>query len=79
MNENLKAVWKYYLLFFVGVGCLWLGHKLSEGSAPGWIHSALFVVGALLMFCGALMVMMWNLRKNRTDGAEDRRQKRIKK
>lgn len=79
MNENVKAVWKYYVLFFVGVGCLWLGHKLSGGSEVTWLHSALFVAGGVLMFAGALLVMLWNLRKHKEDGGEDRRQKRIKK
>ena len=54
MNENLKAVWKQYLLFFAGLGLVWLSRK-----AEGALSTVLVTVGAIAMLTGFLLVMWW--------------------
>lgn len=79
MNENLKAVWKYYLLFFIGVALLWLGRRVNQGAAgPEWIPRAFFTAGAIFMFAGAVLVMLWNVKQSkaaRTDPPDRSRKK----
>ena len=57
-RENLKFVWKYYLLAFVGLGLIWLSQKLQ---AP--LSTVLVVVGAVLFLAGTLLTLYWDRKR----------------
>lgn len=54
-KEALQAVWKYYLMAFVGIGLIFAARYLS-----GTIGTVLNVVGAVLFFAGVFIVLYWD-------------------
>ena len=59
-RENLKFVWKYYLLAGVGLGMLWLRQKTA---AP--LSTVLTVAGALCFFAGVFLTLYWDRRRKK--------------
>lgn len=70
MNEELKAVWKQYVLFFAGLGLVWLSRKVE-----GTLSSVLIAVGAVAMVTGFLLVMWWHTH-HEARGTDDGSQKK---
>ena len=64
-RENLKFVWKYYLMAGVGLGLVWLSQKVQ---AP--LSSILVTVGALCLLTGTLLTLYWD-RKRKKKFQED--------
>ena len=64
-RENLKFVWKYYLLAFAGLGLLWLQKKVN---AP--LSTVMAAVGALCFFLGVFLTLYWD-RKRKQELLED--------
>lgn len=54
-KEALKAVWKYYLMAFIGIGLIFAARYL-----PDPVNSVVNVVGALLFFAGVFIVLYWD-------------------
>lgn len=71
MNENVKAVWKYYVIAFLGIFLLWTGRQATLRGYPAWACNALFVLGAAGLFVGAVFVTIWNIRRSRDERAQD--------
>lgn len=71
MNENIKAVWKYYAVAFLGIFLLWTGRQATLRGYPAWACNVLFVLGAVGLFTGAVFVTIWNIRRGRAERAED--------
>lgn len=59
-RENLKFVWKYYLLAGVGLGMLWLRQNTA---AP--LSTVLTVAGALCFFAGVFLTLYWDRRRKK--------------
>ena len=51
-RENIRFVWKYYVLAFAGLGMLWLRQKTA---AP--LSTVLAVAGALCFFAGVFLTL----------------------
>ena len=54
-KEALKAVWKYYMMAFAGIGLIFVARYLT-----GTIGTVLNVVGAVLFFVGVFIVLYWD-------------------
>ena len=54
-RENIKFVWKYYLIAFVGLGLVWLSQKVQ---AP--LSGILATVGFLGLLVGTLLTLYWD-------------------
>ena len=54
-KEALKAVWKYYMMAFAGIGLIFLARYF-----PGTFGTVLNVVGAVLFFSGVFIVLYWD-------------------
>ena len=54
-KEALKAVWKYYMMAFAGIGLIFVARYLT-----GAIGTVLNVVGAVLFFAGVFIVLYWD-------------------
>ena len=54
-KEALKAVWKYYMMAFAGIGLIFVARYLT-----GTIGTVLNVVGAVLFFAGVFIVLYWD-------------------
>ena len=54
-KEALKAVWKYYMMAFAGIGLIFVARYLS-----GTFGAVLNVVGAVLFFAGVFIVLYWD-------------------
>ena len=67
-RENLKFVWKYYLLAFVGLGLLWLRQKVT---AP--LSSVMTAVGALCFFAGVFLTLYWDRKQKKAQNEESDR------
>lgn len=65
-RENLKFVWKYYVLAFAGLGMLWLRQKTA---AP--LSTVLAVAGALCFFAGVFLTLYWDRKRKKTLEEED--------
>ena len=57
-RENIKFVWKYYLLAGVGLGLVWLSQKVQ---AP--LSSILVTVGAICLLAGTLLTLYWDRKR----------------
>ena len=64
-RENLKFVWKYYLLAFAGLGLLWLRQKVT---AP--LSTIMAAAGALCFFAGVFLTLYWD-RKHKKELLEN--------
>ena len=71
MNENIKAVWKYYAVAFLGISLLWTGRQATLRGYPSWACNTLFVLGAAGLFLGAVFVTIWNIRRGRDERAQE--------
>ena len=59
-RENLKFVWKYYLLAGVGLGLVWLSQKVQ---AP--LSGILATVGFLGLLVGTLLTLYWDRKRKK--------------
>lgn len=57
-RENLKFVWKYYLLAFFGLGLVWLSQKVQ---AP--LSTVFVAVGAVCFLAGTLLTLYWDRKR----------------
>lgn len=68
-RENLKAVWKYYLIAFVGLGLIWLAQKVT-----GTLSTVLTAVGAVVFFAGVFITLYWDRKRKKELLAEDEKE-----
>ena len=68
-RENLKFVWKYYLLAGVGLGLVWLSQKVQ---AP--LSSILVTVGALCLLTGTLLTLYWDRKRKKALEEKDEKE-----
>ena len=59
-RENLKFVWKYYVLAFGGLGLVWLGRQTQ-----GNLSAALVAVGAVCFLTGTLLTLYWDRKRKK--------------
>ena len=59
-RENIKFVWKYYLIAFVGLGLVWLSQKVQ---AP--LSGILATVGFLGLLAGTLLTLYWDRKRKK--------------
>ena len=59
-RENIKFVWKYYLIAFVGLGLVWLSQKVQ---AP--LSAILATVGFLGLLVGTLLTLYWDRKRKK--------------
>ena len=59
-RENIRFVWKYYVLAFAGLGMLWLRQKTA---AP--LSTVLAVAGALCFFAGVVLTLYWDRKRKK--------------
>ena len=59
-RENIRFVWKYYVLAFAGLGMLWLRQKTA---AP--LSTVLAVAGALCFFAGVFLTLYWDRKRKK--------------
>ena len=59
-RENIRFVWKYYVLAFAGLGMLWLRQKAA---AP--LSTVLAVAGALCFFVGVFLTLYWDRKRKK--------------
>ena len=59
-RENIRFVWKYYVLAFAGLGMLWLRQKTA---AP--LSTVLAVAGALCFFVGVFLTLYWDRKRKK--------------
>ena len=59
-RENIRFVWKYYVLAFAGLGMLWLRQKTA---AP--LSTVLAVAGALCFFAGVYLTLYWDRKRKK--------------
>ena len=59
-RENIKFVWKYYLIAFVGLGLVWLSQKVQ---AP--LSGILVTVGAICLLAGTLLTLYWDRKRKK--------------
>ena len=59
-RENIKFVWKYYLIAFVGLGLVWLSQKVQ---AP--LSGILATVGFLGLLVGTLLTLYWDRKRKK--------------
>ena len=59
-RENIKFVWKYYLIAFVGLGLVWLSQKVQ---AP--LSGILVTVGFLGLLAGTLLTLYWDRKRKK--------------
>lgn len=64
--ENLKAVWRYYVLAFAGLGLLWL---VRERTGP--VTTVVTVVGAVAFITGVFLTLYWSRRQRKAAEAEE--------
>ena len=65
-RENLKFVWKYYLMAGVGLGLVWLSQKVQ---AP--LSSVLSVVGFISFLAGVFLTLYWDRKRKKALEEED--------
>ncbi len=61
-RENLKEVWKFYVLAFAGLGLIWLGRK-----STGTLSTICMAVGAVAFFIGLLLTLYWDRKRKKAD------------
>ena len=59
-RENLKFVWKYYVLAFAGLGLIWLSQKVQ---AP--LSTVMSVLGAICFFVGVFLTLYWDRKRKK--------------
>ena len=59
-RDNIRFVWKYYVLAFAGLGMLWLRQKTA---AP--LSTVLAVAGALCFFAGVFLTLYWDRKRKK--------------
>ncbi len=59
-RENIKFVWKYYLIAFLGLGLVWLSQKVQ---AP--LSGILATVGFLGLLVGTLLTLYWDRKRKK--------------
>ena len=59
-RENLKFVWKYYLMAGVGLGLVWLSQKVQ---AP--LSTVLSVVGFISFLAGVFLTLYWDRKRKK--------------
>ena len=64
-RENLKFVWKYYVLAFAGLGLIWLRQKVT-----GPLAAIMAVVGALCFFTGVFLTLYWDRKQKKAKSEE---------
>lgn len=65
-RENLKEVWKFYLLAFVGLALVWLSQKVQ---AP--LSTVLVAVGAVCFLIGVLLTLYWDRKRKQKIQGKD--------
>ena len=65
-RENLKFVWKYYLMAGVGLGLVWLSQKVQ---AP--LSTVLSVVGFISFLAGVFLTLYWDRKRKKALEEED--------
>jgi len=65
-RENIKFVWKYYVLAFAGLGLIWLSQKVT---AP--LSTVLSAVGAVCFFVGVFLTLYWDRKRKQALLKED--------
>ncbi len=61
-RDNLKEVWKFYVLALGGLGLIWLGRQLD-----GTLSSICMVAGAVSFFIGLLLTLNWDRKRKKAD------------
>ncbi len=61
-RENLKAVWKYYVLAFAGLGLVRLSTKTQ-----GTLSLICSGVGAVCFMTGLLLTLYWDRKRKKAD------------
>ncbi len=59
-RENIKFVWKYYLMAGVGLGLVWLSQKVQ---AP--LSTVLSVVGFISFLAGVFLTLYWDRKRKK--------------
>ena len=57
-RENLKFVWKYYVLAFAGLGMVWRSQKTQ-----GVLSTVLVTAGAVCFLAGTLLTLYWDRKR----------------
>ena len=65
-RENIKFVWKYYVLAFAGLGMIWLAQKVT---AP--LSTILVTAGFISFFIGTLLTLYWDRKRKQKLREED--------
>lgn len=65
-RENLKFVWKYYVLAFAGLGLVWLSQKVE---AP--LSSVLVAVGFVAFLAGVFLTLYWDRKRKKEQEDKD--------
>ena len=65
-RENIKFVWKYYVLAFAGLGLIWLSQKVT-----GPLSTVLSAVGAVCFFVGVFLTLYWDRKRKQALLKED--------
>ena len=65
-RENIKFVWKYYLMAFVGLGLIWLSQKVQ---AP--LSTVLSVAGFVSFLLGVYLTLYWDRKRKQKLREED--------
>ena len=65
-RDNIKFVWKYYVLAFAGLGMIWLAQKVT---AP--LSTILVTAGFISFFIGTLLTLYWDRKRKQKLREED--------
>ena len=65
-RENIKFVWKYYVLAFAGLGLIWLSQKVT---AP--LATILVVAGFIFFLAGTFLTLYWDRKRKQALLKED--------
>ena len=69
-RENLKFVWKYYLMAGVGLGLIWLSQKVQ---AP--LSTAFSAVGFISFLAGVFLTLYWDRKRKQALEEKDNNKK----
>lgn len=69
-RENIKFVWKYYLLAFLGLGLIWLSQKVQ---AP--LSTVLSAAGFIGFLAGVFLTLYWDRKRKQALEEKDNNKK----
>ncbi len=65
-RENIKFVWKYYVLAFLGLGLIWLAQKVT---AP--LSTVFITAGFICFLAGTFLTLYWDRKRKKKLQEED--------